>query len=131
MNEVKETVARFCDAWNRHDAEALAAMWREDGELHHPWGVHAAGRAAIRELLEKEHAASMAASRMTVRDIVTRSEDGNVIADIETVLTGVRAPNGKPYELQPTLCAMFVRTGSAWEIRTMAPVANPRSATRR
>lgn len=126
MMDLDETVNRFCDAWNRHDAAELAALWREDGELNHPWGFHAVGREAIRALLEQEHAASMSDSRMSIVRITAREDDRHAIADIDAVLTGVRAPNGRPYELQPTLCAMFVREGSEWRIRTMTPVANPR-----
>ena len=126
MNDLEQITARFCEAWNRHDAVALAALWREDGELHHPWGFHAVGREAIRVLLEKEHSSSMAGSLISVRRIETRAEEQTVIADIDTVLTGVRAPNGREYELQPTLSAMFVRSGADWQIRTLAPVANPR-----
>ena len=127
MSELNEVVARFCDAWNAHDADALARMWTEDGELNHPWGFHAVGRAAVRELLAAEHAGSMAASRIEVSKISTSADGGDqCIADLDVSLTGVLAPHGRSYDLQPSLSTMFVRAGGGWLIRSMTPVAQPR-----
>lgn len=123
---VEQTMARFCDAWNRHDAGELAALWSEDGELHHPWGLHRVGRDAIRELLASEHAGSMAGSELTVERIETGPASDTVAAEIDATLKGVRAPNGRPYDLPTVLSALFVRTGDDWQIRTLTPLANPR-----
>lgn len=125
MDALAQTVARFCDAWNRHDAGELAAMWTEDGELNHPWGYHAVGRDAIRVLLEEEHAASMAVSQLSVVRVTSRETDRTVTAEIDGVLTSVLGPNGRAYDLRHRLYAMFVDAGLDWQIRTMSPVANP------
>jgi uncharacterized protein (TIGR02246 family) len=127
MSELNEVVNRFRDAWNAHDADALARMWTEDGELNHPWGFHAVGRTAVRKLLAEEHAGSMAASRIESVEI-SKAEEGSekCIADLALVLSGVRAPHGKTYELRPSLSTMFVRSGGEWLIRSMTPVAQPR-----
>lgn len=125
----EETVDRFRDAWNRHDAPALASLWSDDGELNHPWGYHRTGRDAIRTLLETEHTGSMAASELTIERITTHPAGANVVAEIEGVLSNVRAPNGKTYELPHVITAMFVRNGEEWRIRTMTPVANGRRGT--
>jgi uncharacterized protein (TIGR02246 family) len=130
MDDLAQTVARFCDAWNRHDAAALAAMWTEDGELNHPWGVRAVGRDAIRELLEEEHSASMAVSQLSVVGVTSRESGRAVTAEIDGVLTSVLGPNGRSYDLRHRLYAMFVGGaghGTDWQIRTMSPVANPRA----
>jgi hypothetical protein len=42
------------------------------------------------------------------------------------VLDGVLAPNGRTYSLPHTISAMFVANADGWQIRAMAPVANPR-----
>ena len=122
MNTLDETLDLFCDAWNRHDAGELAALWTEDGVLNHPWGTRAAGRPAIRELLEEEHARSMADSRLRVVRVNAFSTGPNVLADVEGVLEGVTAPNGRRYELPHVISAMFVETDAGWRIRTMTPV---------
>ena len=126
VRTLDETIELFCDAWNRHAAEELAAMWSDDGELNHPWGYRRVGRDQIRELLVAEHAGSMASSNLTVRNIDTQSDRENISADIDAVLTGVRAPNGREYELPHVMSALFVRSGDEWKIRSMTPVANPR-----
>lgn len=125
MHGVEQTVERFRDAWNRHDVDALASLWTEDGELNHPWGTRSVGRAAVHEALASEHAGTMADSSLSIRHIDARGDAQSVIADIDGILTGVRAPNGRPYDLEHRLTAMFVRSGEEWRIRTMSPVANP------
>jgi uncharacterized protein (TIGR02246 family) len=123
---LEQTISRFSDAWNRHDAGELAQLWSEDGELHHPWGEHRVGRDAIRELLASEHAGSMANSELTVERIEAGPASDTVAVEIDAVLKGVRAPNGRPYDLPTVLSALFVRSGDDWQIRSLTPVANPR-----
>jgi uncharacterized protein (TIGR02246 family) len=126
MHDIERTIERFRDAWNRHDVDALAALWAEDGELNHPWGTRSVGRAAVREALTGEHTGSMADSRLVIRSIDARGDEHTLTADIDGLLTEVRAPNGRTYDLDHRLTAMFVRTGEEWQIRTMSPIANPR-----
>ena len=129
MHSLQETIERFCDAWNRHDAGELAAMWSDTGELNHPWGFHRVGREAIRELLLAEHAGSMAQSRLSVREISTNGDARSMAAEIRAVLEGVRAPNGRAYDLPHVMSALFVRAGvdDEWRIRSMTPLPNPRT----
>jgi uncharacterized protein (TIGR02246 family) len=126
MAGVEAVVASFCDAWNRHDAAALASLWAADGELVHPWGERAVGRDAIREVLEREHASSMANSTIQLATNVTRAGDQTTFAEMRGVLDGVLAPNGRTYSLPHTISAMFVANADGWQIRAMAPIANPR-----
>jgi uncharacterized protein (TIGR02246 family) len=130
MTNIDETLKRFCDAWNRHDAGELADLWVDDGELHHPWGQRGVGRDAIRELLAAEHTGAMAGSRLTIQRItVDDATQALANAEIDAVLHDVRAPNGRTYELPAVMSALFVRAGDDWRIRTLAPVANPRRTT--
>lgn len=127
MNDVSATLAQFCDAWNRHDVDALTETWCEDGELNHPWGFHAVGRAEIRRLLAEEHATTMAGSRLRLSNVSSQAGEGTVAAEVEGVLEGVQAPNGRAYDLPHKMHALFVFDGTAWRIRTMTPTANPRA----
>lgn len=123
---LERTIERFCDAWNRHDVDALASLWTADGELNHPWGTRSVGRDAVHDALRSEHAGSMAGSRLDIRAIDARGDEHTLIADLDGILTAVRAPNGRTYDLDHRMTAMFVRTGQEWQIRTMSPIANPR-----
>jgi ketosteroid isomerase-like protein len=126
MSDVSATLARFCDAWNRHDVDALTETWSEDGELNHPWGFRAVGREAIRRLLAGEHATSMAGSHLRISNISSQPGQGTVTAEVEGVLEGVQAPNGRAYDLPHKMHALFVFDGAEWRIRTLTPTANPR-----
>jgi uncharacterized protein (TIGR02246 family) len=126
MASVRELIDRFCEAWNAHDPDALAAVWAEDGELNHPWGFHAVGRDAIRELLTREHRGAMAATTIRVDALSESANAANAFADVAGVLENVSAPNGRPYSMPYEFSAMFVRGGDGWLIRTMTPMANPR-----
>lgn len=123
MNQqLDNTLARFCEAWNRHDADALAEMWTDDGELNHPWGQRAFGREAIRQLLADEHETSMAASQLRITSVTSLSHEPNVVAEIDGVLDDVSAPNGRRYSLPHRMSVMFVAADGEWRIRTMTPL---------
>jgi len=122
MDNLETTLTRFCDAWNRHDADALASLWAEDGELNHPWGTRAVGREAIRKLLAEEHEGTMAGSLMRIERFTPVSADRNVVAEIDSVLDGVAAPNGRRYSLTARMTALFVADGVEWRIKTMTPL---------
>jgi hypothetical protein len=68
----------------------------------------------------------MAQSTLRLAANVTRADERMAFADITGVLEGVLAPNGRPYSLPHTISAMFVVHGGRWQIRAMAPTANPR-----
>jgi uncharacterized protein (TIGR02246 family) len=127
MSEIEGAVDRFRDAWNRHDADALATLWTEDGELNHPWGLHATGQDAIRTLLGQEHSSTMAGSRLRIVKVVSSVDHERATAEIDGVLEGVIAPNGRTYDLNHRIFAMFVADGDGWRIRSMTPLANPRT----
>lgn len=124
MQAVDSLLRRFCEAWNRHDVDGLAGMFADDGELSHPWGDHAIGRDAVRDLLSREHSGSMSRSRIDLRVTTSRAEDDRAFADVDGVLEDVLAPNGRTYTLPHKISAMFVSDGDDWRIRAMAPVAN-------
>jgi hypothetical protein len=47
---IEALVAKFNDAWNRHDAHALAALFAEDADFTNVRGEHAGGRKAIEDM---------------------------------------------------------------------------------
>jgi uncharacterized protein (TIGR02246 family) len=48
---VRKRVADFQDAWNKHDAKAIAAFWAEDGDMISPMGMTGTGRAEVEKLV--------------------------------------------------------------------------------
>ncbi|WP_447978275.1 YybH family protein [Candidatus Nitrospira bockiana] len=55
LDGVRETVRDFIRAWNRDDADALAALVLPDGDFVSPTGQTATGRSDITRLLTREH----------------------------------------------------------------------------
>ena len=47
---IEALVAKFNDAWNRHDAHALAALFAEEADFTNVRGEHAGGRKAIEDM---------------------------------------------------------------------------------
>jgi uncharacterized protein (TIGR02246 family) len=56
----------FAEAWNRHDAAAMAALWAEDGDLISPGGRVARGRAEIEKMLRDEQSAAFKDTHFTI-----------------------------------------------------------------
>lgn len=121
---VEAMMEKFAEAWNRHDADALAAMWTADGELNHPWGFHAVGRDAVRRLLTEEHNGSMQSSVLRILGVTTPA--GSRSVEVDGLLDHVQAPNGRAYDLRHKLSVMFVEEAGETKIRTMTATANPR-----
>jgi uncharacterized protein (TIGR02246 family) len=119
---IRATFDRFTAAWNAHDAAAMARCWAESGTVTHPWGRFAAGRVAVEELLRGEHDTEMAASRYRFDDLRIRTvEPDRAVVDVHGVIEGVRAPNGRPYDLEHQITALLARDGEEWMFLTLAP----------
>ena len=51
---VKKRIGEFQEAFNKHDAKAIAAFWTKDGDLVNPIGVSASGPADIQKLVQSD-----------------------------------------------------------------------------
>jgi hypothetical protein len=69
----------------------------------------------------------MAESTLAVLRIHAHGDERTHFAELHGILSGVRAPNGRAYDLPHTMAVMFVRAEAEWRIRSLTPVANPRS----
>lgn len=127
MDELRRALDDFSVAWNRHDADELAALWMDDGVLNHPWGYRAVGRNAVRALLASEHASNMASSELRLLGIAVDQVRQNVaVVDVDGLLKDVRAPHGRLYDLNHRLSAVWTRTDAReWRIQTMTAFPTP------
>jgi uncharacterized protein (TIGR02246 family) len=92
---VKDQVAAFAAAWDKHDAAALASLRTEDGTLINPGGVVAKGRAEITKLLTREHATMFKGTTYKVADVTVQAvSDDVVVADVNATITGIKTPDG-------------------------------------
>ena len=63
---VRKVISDFADAWNRHDAKAMAELHTEDVNFVNIFGQWWKGRSEVEENLGRVHATAFAKSRMLV-----------------------------------------------------------------
>jgi hypothetical protein len=69
---VLEVVQRFDTAWNRADAEAVAALFAPDGEFVSPSGAITSARAEIQNLLAGEFQERLQRTTLTIKVDATK-----------------------------------------------------------
>lgn len=116
-----DALRAFLQAWNDHDADAVAAFFTEDGVFEGPrgaevWGTRAVGRDAIREA---------AARRFEIVPDIHYSEDEHWVcgdrAASEWTVTGTSV-DGKPFkargcDLLRVSDGKILKKDSYWKIR--------------
>jgi uncharacterized protein (TIGR02246 family) len=113
---IRQTAVQYCEAFNRQDAEAIAAMWTSGAVYENPrTGEEVVGREAIREEL-----ASIFASSPQARLEVT-------VDSVEFVSPNVAIERGTAQVLQPdtepdetVYSAVHVKVGEQWLIDRMS-----------
>ncbi len=85
----------FASAWEKHDAEAMAALWVKDGELFYPFTLPSATLATeqtqLRAVLEKAHKETMSKSAYVpdYNSFRTRSlGDDFILVNFDASITG-------------------------------------------
>ena len=110
----------FEDAWNAHDALALAATFATDADFTNAFGTRVQGADAIgafyRSLFKT---AFVADSHLKYGPLRARALGGTDFAavDAEWTITGAVDPHGNPLSPRVGLTnAVFVRDGGGWRI---------------
>ncbi|XYH98511.1 YybH family protein [Sorangium sp. So ce1128] len=116
----EQLAGAFCDAWNRHDMDAFAALQAEDADFVNIFGMWWHGRAEIRKNHVGIHETVFRQSRLTSVRVETRF----VTPEIAVVrwaweLTGVLTPDGQPVpDMQGILVHVARREGNRLQIVT-------------
>ena len=86
----------FADAWNRHDMEAFAALFREDASFVNVVGLWWRSRAEIKAAHEATHATMFRNSQLsgTVSSVQDVGPAGVKSVHFTWELTGIEAPGG-------------------------------------
>jgi uncharacterized protein (TIGR02246 family) len=121
--QIHATFAEFRDAWNAHDARAMAACWTAEGSVIDLWGRFVAGREGVEEFLSSEHATSMGQSHYRYTDLRIRPlSESTAVLECDGILENVLAPNGKPYDLAHRIDGVIVADADGrWRFATMHP----------
>jgi uncharacterized protein (TIGR02246 family) len=94
---IDAVVNRFMEAWDRHDAHAVAALFAEDSDFTNVRGTHVHGREAIEEFLAPLFAGMLKNSHLTgkLRSLRFLTPDVAII-DIDWEMMGQTTLGGVP-----------------------------------
>lgn len=119
---IQQTVERFLDAWNKHDAHAFAMTFTEDADFTNVAGTHARGRANVEAFHAPVFATIFKGSHQTAQIRSIRFLTPNLAAvDVDWQMTGATFQDGSP---QPSLkgllnWVMAKQTDGSWLIEVM------------
>jgi uncharacterized protein (TIGR02246 family) len=127
---IRELYTGFTAAWNRHDAEAMGAMWALDGDHLEPDGHLAKGREAVTKLFATQHSSVFKDTQLTlsVEDVWFITGDVALI-DGSYEVAGAKLPDGT--KLDPRkghITSVLLKESDKWWIvasRLMIPTHLP------
>ncbi len=94
---IAELQARQAEAWNRHDADAYADLFTEDGDVVNVLGWWWRSRAEIRSKLTAAFAFVFRESRLTITEVEVRMLDSRIaVAHVRWTRDGAKVPPGAP-----------------------------------
>lgn len=118
----QQTVERFLDAWNKHDAHAFAMTFTQDADFTNVVGTHAQGRANVEKFHARVFATVFKDSHQTAQIRSIRFLTPNLAAvDIDWQMTGATFPNGNLMPNRKGLLnwVMIHQPDGAWLIEVM------------
>lgn len=121
--KLAELSQKFVDAWNQHDAKAMASVWAPDGDLINPFGRVARGRGEVEKLFADEHSTFLKQSTFKLLDRTTRSLDPDaVIDDWDVEVAGIEGPDGPMPPLKHHITVVYQKKGGQWWVAAVRPV---------
>jgi uncharacterized protein (TIGR02246 family) len=124
--QLQPSLQAFEDAWNRHDPDAMAAVFADDAVLINPSGRVARGRSDIARLFDDEHQGPLKGTRVSQRLTGARQvAPGLVFLDEDVTISGARSPDGQALPDQHVHGAMLVarQQGGRWQVIEGRPYA--------
>jgi uncharacterized protein (TIGR02246 family) len=115
--EIRGLQARQQDAWNRHDANAYAALFADDGDVVNVVGWWWKGRAEIEHQLTAAYAVVFRDSRLTITDVQVRFLARDLaIAHVRWSMKGARTPPPIPEPREGIQMQVLQKRGGTWQI---------------
>ena len=112
---IRARAQEFADAWNKHDATAMAYVWSADGDLINPMGRRASGLTEIQRLFADEQSKAFKDSTYTMTAMkVHFLSPMTAIMDQDAEITNVAAPDGSTTTLKPHISALLTKSGGQW-----------------
>jgi uncharacterized protein (TIGR02246 family) len=114
---IRQLQARQAAAWNRHDAEAYAKLFAEDGDVVNVVGWWWKGRPEIERKLKAGFAFVFAQSTLTITDVDVRLlNPALAIAHVRWTMTGAKTPPGLPEPREGIQLQILTKQAGEWMI---------------
>jgi uncharacterized protein (TIGR02246 family) len=115
-NAIEGIAAKLAAAWNRHDAQVLAAVFAEDADFTNVFGMIAKGRVGIEALHAPLFKTIFKDSTLIVTETRVRFIRPDVASvDVKWSMTGARDPLGNPWpEREGLLNWIATKYGDTW-----------------
>ena len=112
---LQQSAVAFCEAFNRGDAKAVAALWTEDGDYVDEAGQRFAGRQAIAKEYARFFASHPGTKIQTFVDSIRIPSQDMAIEDGRAILDP--APEGPP--AMSRYMAVHVKVDGKWKLSTV------------
>jgi len=105
-------------AWNRHDAQACAALFTSNGDVVNVLGWWWRGRDQIQRKLSEAFVFVFRDSQLTITDVKVRTLSPTIaIAHVRWTMDGARAPPGAPQPPREGIqLQVLTKEGREWRI---------------
>jgi uncharacterized protein (TIGR02246 family) len=128
--EIRQRYEEFTAAFNRHDTEAMAAMWTLQGDHYEPDGSFAEGRDAVEKLFAAEHTGAFKDATIDLSIATVWMITPNVaLVNGFYRITGVRDPEGNEIAMRKGhLTSVLLANDGRWWVaasRAALPVPVP------
>ena len=114
---IRNLQVRQADAWNRHDANAYAGLFTEDGDVVNVVGWWWKSPSEIENKLTAGFAFVFRESRMTITDVQVRLISADIaLAHVSWTMVGAKTPPGIPEPREGIQLQVLTKRAGKWQI---------------
>lgn len=123
IQAIQQVLEEHYEAWNNHDAQKLASLYADDGDLRTPWNDIGKNQQQIEKIFASEMSgrsknAHIEKSIKSIRII----KPGVAFVDVESVITGMQGEaQGKYPTLKHHVAFLLVKKDGKWQILSGRP----------
>jgi uncharacterized protein (TIGR02246 family) len=119
---VRQSCEAIVNAWNKHDAKAIAAVFAEDADMVTPDGQLHSGRAAVEKAFAADHAGAMRQSTLYVlKEPVRFPTPDTAVSDAEVEVRDVVGPDGTKSTAKLVVTNVWKRANGKWWVFASRP----------
>ncbi|GAB4050806.1 YybH family protein [Spirosoma litoris] len=113
---IKSVIANYEQAWNRHDAKALAQQYHTDATWVNWFGAYYKGRAQIEKHYQTTHTTYFKSTQFTTRSIedITMLKPDMALVHVRTDLSGDERYPGQTFRFRRTI--LLTNKEGSWRI---------------